>query len=120
MRNRFAQIGILALIAVLAVVSYSQINHKHSHVINGIMVTHSHPFVPATTDAPVQDHEHESGILSMLAFFKDFQHYAISIAIRISDSQTTQIFEPEKSIYLTAIKTIEFLGSWHFRGPPSQ
>ncbi len=117
MLKRINTYGSLVLIVILAVVSNSQLTNRHNHIINGVMVSHAHPY-NHHNNTPVQDHEHQPGDFALLAFFKDFQHYIISIT---SVAFTGSITSAAIKIRLTDVNPLPQNSSlfyFCFRGPP--
>jgi hypothetical protein len=117
MLKRINTFGSIALILIFAAVSFSQLNNSHSHIVNGVMISHAHPY-EHSSNSPLQDHEHSSGDFSLLAFFKDFHHFTITIS---DNSFAISYYSLAFRTSLTDVNQQPInisLEGFYFRGPP--
>ncbi|HOI32487.1 MAG TPA: hypothetical protein PLC47_06965, partial [Bacteroidales bacterium] len=100
-----------------AVVSYSQITSLHNHIVNGVMVSHAHPY-KHQDKVPVQNHDHRPVDFALLSFFKDFQHFTITaVSIEFAES-ITSIASKTIVEAVNPLPQNSSLFSFCFRGPP--
>lgn len=117
MLKRINTYGSLVLIMILAVVSYSQITSLHNHIVNGVMISHAHPY-NHHNNTPVQNHDHQPGDFALLAFFKDFQHFIISIPSEVFAESITSVTVKISLKDVNPLPQNISLYSFCFRGPP--
>jgi hypothetical protein len=118
MQRLAAGIGSLLLIAVLAVVSLSQISNRHSHLINGIPVTHSHPFSPDGNGSPFQKHSHEGSDVNLLYQLNDWgieQDNCPKITLSLQIIERTDLFHQDETC-----KLISYLIVLSLKDPPME
>jgi len=119
MHHRINAYASLLLIAVLSVVSYSQLSDRHSHMVNGVLISHSHPYKHDNSHGN-EEHEHTSADFALLAFFNDFQHYISSILDHFLTPFNKEIKNDLSTIYIVFKLPNYNLCSFCFRGPPCQ